>query len=93
MTPSLPRRLVPLLIGVIASLSALWTADALRADACLDAGGRWDAGTRACAAAAGRAAPALGARPYAVAALVGVALLVVLWRTYTFFLTRAARRA
>jgi hypothetical protein len=92
MPSRLTRQLAPVLIGVIASVSALWTASTLRAAACADAGGRWDAAARACAAGAGGAAPDLGVRPYALAALVGVVLLVVLWRAYTFVLLRAAGR-
>jgi hypothetical protein len=91
MSNRLTRQLAPVLIGVIASVSAHWTATALRANACLDAGGRWDAAARACEAAAGGVAPDPGMRPYLIGGAVGVALLVVLWRTYTYFVLRAAR--
>jgi hypothetical protein len=86
------QRLAPLLIGVIASVSGLWAADALRADACADAGGRWDAAARLCAPGApGTPAPALGARPLALAALAAAVIAVVLWRAYTFVLLRGRR--
>ena len=88
----LARQLAPLLIGVIASVSALWVASALRAGACRDAGGRWDAAARSCVAGPGAPAPEVGARPYLLGGLAGVLLLVVLWRTYTFFALRAAAR-
>jgi hypothetical protein len=82
------RQLAPLLIGVIATVSGLWAAQCSRADACRDAGGRWDAAARAC-----EGAPSdPGAIPYAIGLAVGVVLLVVLWRTYTFFALRAAAR-
>ena len=87
----LTRQLAPALIGVIASVSGLWTAQCSRVDDCLDAGGRWNAAARACEGAGASAAAGPGARPYLFGAAVAVVLLVVLWRTYTFVLLRAAR--
>jgi hypothetical protein len=85
------RQLAPLLIGVIASVSGLWSAQCFRVDDCLDRGGRWDAAVRVCQTAGG-APHDLGARPYLLGGLVAVVLLGALWRTYAFFTLRRAAR-
>ena len=43
------QALGPLLVGIISVGSGLWVALQLRIQRCLDAGGRWDVGRRACA--------------------------------------------
>jgi hypothetical protein len=93
MTASTRRRLAVLLTGTIATLVALSVATLVRENACSDAGGRWAAASRTCADAAGAALPDAGARAYAMGALAGLVVGVLLWRTFTFLTTRAARRS
>ena len=73
-------------------LVALTVATYMRQDACLDAGGQWAAAARTCELAAGRDMPGpTGA--YLAGTAAGFITLVVLWRTYTFVVNRAAERA
>lgn len=90
MSSELRRGLAALLAGVAASLAALLTSAWLRGRACVGAGGRWVEAERQCALPAGAEAPAMW-RSSLVAALVGMATLLVLWRTFTFFADRRAR--
>ena len=81
-----------MLAGIAAMLVALSLATYLRQDACLDAGGQWSAVARTCELAAGREMPGpTGA--YLAGTAAGFITLVVLWRTYTFVVNRAAERA
>jgi hypothetical protein len=88
MTPETRRSLALLLATTAATLVALAVASLLRERACVDAGGRWVA--RSCVLAAGPESSV--ARAYLLGAIVGVAALLFLWRTYTFFATRGARK-
>ena len=91
MKPELRHRLALLLVGVATALVGLSVATWVRQDDCLDAGGRWNAAARACEPAAGAAAaPSWRAFAFGIAA--GLVVAIVLWRTYTFFVLRAARR-
>ena len=90
MSPELRRGLAALLAGTAASLAALLATTAMRARACADAGGEWMEGVRRCAMPGGAAEPSMS-RSALVGALVGLATLVTLWRTYTFFAARRAR--
>ena len=92
MKAELRHRLALLLVGVAAALVGLSVATWVRRDDCLDAGGRWLAGPRACELAGGAAATMPSWRAYALGVVAGLLVAVVLWRTYTFFLVRAARR-
>lgn len=90
MTARLRRQLALILVGVAAAVVALSVATWLLGDACLDAGGRWLAATRSCdAAAVDRAARV---RAHAAGVVAGVLAATVLWRTFTFFGSRAGRR-
>lgn len=91
MTPELRRGLAALLAGTAASLAALLAATIVRARTCAAAGGEWMEGVRRCAMPDAAPEPATW-RSLAVGAVVGVATLVLLWRTYTFFAARAAAR-
>ena len=93
MTAQLRRQIAVLLIGVVAMLIALSVATWLRQDACLDAGGRWLPGSRTCELAAGATAAGSTGRAYVFGAVAGVLTSVVLWRTFTFFAARTARRS
>lgn len=88
MTPDLRRRLAALLAGVAGTLVALLAVTVLRARACRDAGGRWADAARACTLPPGADEPA-AATAWLLGALAGVAAMLVLWRTYTFFALRA----
>lgn len=90
MNPQTRRSLAAMLSGVAAAIVALVTTTWLRQDACLDAGGLWIAAARSCTLPAG-AAEAAPARAYALGAVAGVVTAVVLWRTYTFFVSRGGR--
>lgn len=88
MTPDLRRRLAALLAGVAGTLVALLSATLLRARACREVGGSWvDAGRR-CALPAGGVEPST-TTAYLLGALAGLAAMLVLWRTYTFFALRS----
>ena len=90
LSPELRRGLAALLAGTAASLAALLATTVMRARACADAGGEWMEGVRRCAMPGGAPEPAMS-RSALVGAVVGVATLVTLWRTYTFFAARRAR--
>jgi hypothetical protein len=92
MTPELRRGLAALLAGTAASLAALLASTLMRARACADAGGEWMEGVRRCAMPGGAPEPSTW-HGLAVGAIVGVAVLVTLWRTFTFFADRRARGA
>jgi hypothetical protein len=92
MSPDLRRGLAALLAGTAASLAALLAATWVRARGCADAGGEWMDGVRRCAMPGGAPEPSTW-RGSLVGAVVGVATLVVLWRTFTFFADRRARGA
>lgn len=92
MKPELRHRLALLLVGVAAALVGLSVATWVRRDDCLDAGGRWLAASRTCELAGGPAAAMPSWRAVALGAGAGLLAAVVLWRTYTFFVGRAARR-
>ncbi len=93
MNPTLRRNLVTLLTGTAATLAALLGATWLQSDACRDRGGRWADATRTCDLPAGAEAMPPAWRAYAIGALAGLLVATVLWRTYTFFALRGARRA
>ena len=87
------RSLATMLTGLIATLGALLVAEVLRQRACTDAGGRWDTAARGCVLPSGVQPSWLGGTgAYVVAAVGGVLLAVMLWRTYTFFATGAGGR-
>lgn len=88
------RLLVPLLIGVLATLTALLAGDFLRRDACLGAGGSWQAVERSCTLPTGAGRPWMaGSLAYLATAPLGLLAAVFLWRTYTFFASgRAVHR-
>lgn len=90
MSPDVRRGLAAVLAGTAASLAALLVASWMRARACTGAGGEWMDGVRRCAMPGGVAEPTTW-RSSLVGALVGVATLVLLWRTFTFFAERRAR--
>jgi hypothetical protein len=87
------RSLATMLTGLIATLAALLIAELLRQRACAGGGGRWDVAARGCVLPAGVQPSLLGGMgAYVVAAVVGVLLAVMLWRTYTFFATGGGGR-
>ena len=92
MNASLRRRLAAVLAGAAAMLLGLLTATWIRQDACLDAGGRWLAATRACEWPAGAPAADPTVRAYAIGALAGLAAAALLWRAFTFAASRGGRR-
>ena len=92
MTVETRRRLAALLTGIAGMLVALLSATWMRQDACLDAGGRWLATARTCELPAGTAAVS-PLRAYAIGAVAGLLTVGVLWRTFTFFTSRASRRS
>ena len=79
-----------MLMGVAAALIALTVVSILQGRACREAGGHWIASARHCENPL-RGAPSEWSA-WLLGALAGAATLVVLWRTWTFFATRAARR-
>ena len=81
-----------MLAGIAAMLVALSTATYLRQRACADAGGEWVAAARTCQLAPGRDVP-VPVMAYLLGTLAGFATLMILWRTYTFVVKRAAERA
>jgi hypothetical protein len=83
----LRRSLIQILIGIVASISALWTVSALRANRCAGVGAQWLAATRTCQ---GPSGPVTVSRWTDIAAglAVGVLLAAMLYRASTF----AARR-
>lgn len=86
------RNLATVLVGVAGSLVALAVITYLKQDACLDAGGRWDAATRACVLPGGSPRAATSAWSYLTGIVAGVVVAIVLWRAFTFFATRRERR-
>lgn len=80
------RSLVPMLIGLLATLGALWGVDVYRARRCEAVGGTWDVARRVCAAADPAAFPGYlrGPGAYVLAIPVAVVIGFVLWRVYTF---------
>jgi hypothetical protein len=87
------RSLATMLTGLIATLAALLVAQVLRQRACTGATGRWDAAARSCVLPSGATPSWLGGTgAYVVAAVAGVLLAVMLWRTYTFFATGGGGR-
>jgi hypothetical protein len=87
------RSLATMLTGLIATLAALLVAEVLRQRGCTGAGGRWDAAARGCVLPSGATLPWLGGvGAWMVAAVVGLLLAVMLWRTYTFFATGGGGR-
>jgi hypothetical protein len=92
MTPELRRGLAALLAGTAASLAALLVVTLMRARACAGAGGEWMEGVRRCAMPGGAPEPSSW-QGVVVGAIVGIATLVVLWRTFTYFADRRSRGA
>lgn len=92
MTAEIRRRIAALLAGIAGAFVALSVASWSRQDACLGAGGRWLATSRACDLPSGAAPLASPLRFYILGAAVGVVVAVVLWRTFTYFARRAAAR-
>ena len=90
MSPELRRGVAALLAGTAASLTALLVATWMRARSCAAAGGSWVEATRSCTLPAGVTGTPMW-RSSLVGAVVGIATLLVLWRTYTFFADRRAR--
>lgn len=92
MTAELRRRLATILVGAMAMLTALLVATMIRQNRCAEAGGEWLAATRQCQLPSGGGSPSSG-WAWALGVLAGLAVAVVMWRTYAFFLAGAARRA
>lgn len=90
MKRELRQRLAVMLMGVAAALVALTVVSLLQARACAAVEGRWIAAARHCELPL-RGAPS-DRWAWLLGALAGALTLVVLWRTWTFFATRAARR-
>lgn len=78
-----------MLMGVAAALVALSVVTLLQARACAKAGGHWIPAARHCENPL-RGTPSEWSA-WLLGALAGALTLVVLWRTWTFFATRAAR--
>lgn len=92
MSPEFRRHLVLIIVAAAGTFVALTVTTWLRQDACVDAGGRWEAASRACAVPAGSPAPTSGLH-YVLGGLAGLVAAFVLWRTFTFFARRGARGA
>ena len=83
------QSLIQLLIGVIATVTALGALNVVRQNRCIDAGGQWTVGTRSCMGPDGPLSVAQGS-DVLTALVVGLLLAFMLHRASTFARRRAS---